>query len=127
MNTNSLVSKTLDRLMEIVFATKPGLLIPPQDQLSKQLSVSRTVIREAISKLEYLNVISVRPKLGSKVNPPAEWRVINGDVLQWRKRAAMATPTPRFANVSCSQCGNDFGPGDSGFSHCADHAKATGA
>jgi hypothetical protein len=30
---------------------------------------------------------------------------------------------PRFANVSCSQCGQDFGPGDSGFSHCADHAQ----
>ena len=28
----------------------------------------------------------------------------------------------KFANVSCSQCGNDFGPGDHGFSHCQDHA-----
>jgi hypothetical protein len=30
---------------------------------------------------------------------------------------------PRFDNVSCSQCGNDFGPGDSGFSSCAEHAS----
>jgi hypothetical protein len=28
---------------------------------------------------------------------------------------------PRFANVSCSQCGQDFGPGNHGFSHCKDH------
>jgi hypothetical protein len=28
---------------------------------------------------------------------------------------------PRFANVSCSQCGQDFGPGDHGFSHCISH------
>ena len=28
----------------------------------------------------------------------------------------------RFPNVSCSQCGHDFGPGDSGFSHCENHA-----
>lgn len=28
---------------------------------------------------------------------------------------------PKFSNVSCSQCGEDFGPGDSGFSHCQDH------
>lgn len=89
MNTNSLVSKTLDRLLEIVFATEPGHMIPPQDQLSVKFGVSRAVIREAISKLEYLNVIVVRPKLGSMVNPPAEWRVINSDVLQWRERAAM--------------------------------------
>lgn len=28
---------------------------------------------------------------------------------------------PRFENVSCSNCGQDFGPGDHGFSHCEDH------
>jgi len=26
-----------------------------------------------------------------------------------------------FENVSCSQCGKDFGPGDHGFSHCDNH------
>lgn len=29
--------------------------------------------------------------------------------------------TPRFPEVSCSQCGQSFGPGDHGFSHCSDH------
>ncbi len=28
---------------------------------------------------------------------------------------------PRFEQVSCSQCGRSFGPGDSGYSHCKDH------
>lgn len=41
------------------------------------------------------------------------------------QRDAMTTPqpapAPRFANVSCSQCGKEFGPGDSGFSHCENH------
>lgn len=27
----------------------------------------------------------------------------------------------KFENVSCSQCGREFGPGDHGYSHCADH------
>lgn len=27
----------------------------------------------------------------------------------------------QFENISCSQCGEDFGPGDHGFSHCSDH------
>ena len=27
----------------------------------------------------------------------------------------------RFPVVSCSECGQDFGPGDHGYSHCADH------
>jgi len=29
---------------------------------------------------------------------------------------------PRFADVSCSNCGCSFGPGNEGFSHCEDHA-----
>jgi hypothetical protein len=35
------------------------------------------------------------------------------------------TRKPRYANVSCSQCGGDFGPGDHGYSHCADHRLRT--
>ena len=27
----------------------------------------------------------------------------------------------KFANTYCSQCGGEFGPGDSGFSHCDQH------
>lgn len=34
---------------------------------------------------------------------------------------ADATKKPRFENTSCSQCGQEFGPGDSGFSHCSSH------
>ena len=34
---------------------------------------------------------------------------------------------PKFANVSCSQCGQDFGPGDHGYSHCIDHAAPSAA
>lgn len=36
-----------------------------------------------------------------------------------------AQMTVRFANVSCSQCGQDFGPGDHGFSHCENHRGLT--
>lgn len=32
---------------------------------------------------------------------------------------------PRFENVSCSSCGEDFGPGDHGFSHCENHREET--
>lgn len=31
----------------------------------------------------------------------------------------------QFDNTSCSQCGNSFGPGDQGYSHCKDHQKET--
>lgn len=29
---------------------------------------------------------------------------------------------PRFARVSCSQCGQSFGAGPSGYSHCWEHS-----
>jgi len=32
---------------------------------------------------------------------------------------------PRFSRVHCSQCGQTFGPRDSGYSHCQDHAGQT--
>lgn len=48
-----------------------------------------------------------------------------------RARSAVEKATgaskPRFEQVFCSQCGGEFGPGDSGYSHCEDHRKATGA
>jgi hypothetical protein len=31
---------------------------------------------------------------------------------------------PRFPKTYCSQCGREFGPGDSGFSRCSDHQAA---
>ena len=30
-------------------------------------------------------------------------------------------PAYRFNNVTCSQCGGEFGPGNHGFSHCENH------
>lgn len=29
----------------------------------------------------------------------------------------------RFERTYCSQCGGEFGPGDSGFSHCDQHTE----
>ncbi|WP_258181450.1 hypothetical protein [Burkholderia multivorans] len=45
-----------------------------------------------------------------------EAALLNAGLLEISK------PGPRFENVSCSSCGQDFGPGDEGFSSCKDHA-----
>lgn len=48
----------------------------------------------------------------------------NDETLQERyQREALVDEriAARFKSVSCSQCGQSLGPGDSGFSHCADH------
>lgn len=38
-----------------------------------------------------------------------------------RRKSQFDTLPPRFENVSCSQCGGDFGPGNYGYSSCQDH------
>lgn len=86
----SLVDKTLDRLLDVVIEQGPGGSIPPQDRLAAQFSVSRTVLREAISKLLMLGVITVRPKIGTTINDTSKWKVINEDVIAWRMRAGEA-------------------------------------
>lgn len=87
MNETSRVRSTLDRLVEIVVSTPAGAGIPSQERLAQQFGVSRTVLREALSRLEHLNVISVRPKTGAVVNDPSTWTFLNRDVLDWRRRA----------------------------------------
>ncbi|MDR3100785.1 MAG: hypothetical protein LBV73_27445 [Paraburkholderia sp.] len=39
-----------------------------------------------------------------------------------RARVDEEIEAPRFTETECSKCGQKFGPGDSGFSACSDHA-----
>jgi DNA-binding FadR family transcriptional regulator len=82
-----MVGRALDQLVDLIIETGHGEQLPAQDQLAKQLGVSRTVLREAMSKLEFLNVVLVRPKTGTIINPPAEWKTRNDDVIDWQQRA----------------------------------------
>lgn len=93
----SLVDKTLESLLEIVIENGPGEAIPPQDQLAKQFGVSRTVLREAISKLLTLGVLCVRPKIGTTINETSKWKVVNTDVIAWRLRAGDSKERVRSA------------------------------
>ena len=40
--------------------------------------------------------------------------------LEYEQRMAAE---PKFPETYCSQCGQNLGPGDSGVSHCRDHAS----
>lgn len=41
----------------------------------------------------------------------------------WFQKRRRFLSLPKFDNVFCSQCGQDFGPGDHGYSHCQDHRR----
>lgn len=57
------------------------------------------------------DVVNVFNKLYDRID------VLEAELADCRKEASKH----RFLNVSCSQCGRDFGPGNFGFSHCDDH------
>jgi DNA-binding FadR family transcriptional regulator len=70
---NSRVARSLATLLKSIVDGKYGTTLPPQETLSKDLGVSRTVMREAIVILRFCNVLSIRPKIGTRIRPSSEW------------------------------------------------------
>src|SRR5262249_42971176 len=62
---------------------KPGELLPSETELSQQLGVSRTALREAIKVLAGKGLIESRPKTGTRVRPRESWNFLDPDVLTW--------------------------------------------
>ena len=60
---------------------KPGERLPTEKQLTEELSVSRTCVREAIKSLESLQIIKVRPRIGAVVLEPSPSSLINAEHL----------------------------------------------
>ena len=89
----SLVSKVMDGLVTGIVEEKYGAILPPQDVLSKEFDVSRTVMREALSMLLARHMLDVRPKVGTRIRSMRDWRMVDGDVVNWRFRAK---PDPLF-------------------------------
>lgn len=83
----SLVSKVMDGLIAGIVEDRYGAVLPPQDVLSKEFDVSRTVMREALSMLLARHMLDVRPKIGTRIRPMRDWRMIDEDVVNWRFRA----------------------------------------
>jgi DNA-binding FadR family transcriptional regulator len=84
---SSLVSKVMEGLVTGIVEEKYGAVLPPQDVLSKEFDVSRTVMREALSMLLAREMLDVRPKIGTRIRPMRDWRMIDEDVVSWRFRA----------------------------------------
>jgi GntR family galactonate operon transcriptional repressor len=61
--------------------------LPPEDELITDLSVSRTVLREAVRVLAAKGLVQARPKTGTRVRPRGDWNVLDPDVLSWRTEA----------------------------------------
>lgn len=81
-NEASLVSKALATLLTRIVDGKYGDALPPQDALALDLKVSRTVLREALVILRFCNVLTIRPKTGTKINDRAVWKSVILDLVE---------------------------------------------
>jgi GntR family transcriptional repressor for pyruvate dehydrogenase complex len=75
--------QVIDHLLGLIRSGKvtPGERLPTEKELTEELSVSRTCVREAIKSLEVLNLIQVRPRIGAIVLEPSPTALINAEHL----------------------------------------------
>ncbi|WP_085590322.1 FadR/GntR family transcriptional regulator [Thalassospira sp. MCCC 1A01428] len=64
-----------------------GSVIAKEADLVTELDVSRSVIREACRILGAKGLIRSRTSDGTRVQPRAEWRLLDPDVMDWRIQA----------------------------------------
>ncbi|MGC4192941.1 MAG: FadR/GntR family transcriptional regulator [Thermomicrobiales bacterium] len=64
-------------------------LLPPEPQLSERFGVSRTVVREAIKRLQSLGLIEVRHGIGTIVLNHAAWDDLDPDLIRIRAEAGL--------------------------------------
>ena len=84
------------------------------------------IIREAIGRIKELE-----EALQNISNGDTPWMDSDGchttpaEIYQKYAKQVLAPEieSPRFNNTYCSQCGDEFGPGEHGYSHCDDHRR----
>lgn len=63
---------------------KPGDVLLNEPELSLQLNVSRSVLREALKMLGAKGLVSFRPRTGTRVRPRSDWNLLDPDVIAWQ-------------------------------------------
>lgn len=80
-----------DRLGEAIVAGvhAEGSSLPPEPALCEALGVSRTVVREAVKSLAAKGLVSIGPKVGTRVRPAEHWNWFDPDVVAWQSRVGL--------------------------------------
>lgn len=81
----SLHSTVASRLGESIAQGKlaSGTTLPNEAALGEEFGVSRTALREAIKVLASKGLVEVRRKTGTRINPRAQWNMLDPEVLNW--------------------------------------------
>jgi DnaJ-class molecular chaperone len=85
---------------------------PVREALVKKKSSIEDVIKSATYVMALMKEVSKELRV-YRVSPIERERESD--------TALLSQGRAKFQNVSCSQCGRSFGPGNHGYSHCSDH------
>jgi DNA-binding FadR family transcriptional regulator len=67
-----------------------GSILPNEHQLSAELGVSRTALREAIKGLASKGLVETRRKRGTLVLDRSRWDMLNAEVIAWSRKLGSA-------------------------------------
>ncbi|HEX6703140.1 MAG TPA: FadR/GntR family transcriptional regulator [Albitalea sp.] len=71
----------------------PGQALPNEEELCRELGVSRTALRESVKVLAAKGLVESRPRIGTRVRANEDWNMLDPDVLAWR---CATLPDARF-------------------------------
>ena len=57
--------------------------IPIEAELCERFNASRSIVREAVKMLTAKGLVASRPRIGTRVEPEANWNMLDPDVLGW--------------------------------------------
>ncbi len=69
----------------IVSEQIPSGAIIDVEALAQELSVSRTVVREAVKVLTAKGLVDARPRIGTYVLTRRDWNLLDADIMRWRQ------------------------------------------
>ena len=61
----------------------PGDILPNELSICKELSVSRTALREAYKVLTAKGLIQSKPRVGARIQERESWNMLDPDILAW--------------------------------------------
>lgn len=70
-------------------AIPTGAALPAEPDLERRCGASRGVVREAIKILTGKGLVSVGPRIGTRVRPRRDWSFLDHEVLNWLGRGGL--------------------------------------
>jgi DNA-binding FadR family transcriptional regulator len=91
MRPKSFHAAVVDRLAAMIIGGDSGMgsQLPTEGELCATMGVSRTILREAVKTLVAKGMLVTGPRTGTRTRTPADWNLLDPDVIRWRLEAGV--------------------------------------